>query len=159
MSPVEARSDVLQRRGNIATTFFSRHPGRDSQGPRLCLLITTFLAVTTTTATFFPFSSELRHQNGRPVFSVTAASTLFLWPSPLPQERHFAWKRCFVKCFDAVLGKVHLPCLRFITVRNVVLWYPLSLPVFVACLHKFCIVIFLAMRGKNVRVSRWYCQA
>ena len=65
----------------------------------------------------FTFETCSWHQNGRPVFSVTAASTLFLWPSPLPQERHLPGKDASVKCFDAVLGKVHLPCWRFIAVE------------------------------------------
>ena len=35
------------------------------------------------------------------------------------REDHVREKDASVKCFDAVLGNVRLPCLRFITVRNV----------------------------------------
>ena len=46
-------------------------------------------------------------------------------------------KDASMKCFEAVLGKVHLPCLRFIVVRNgpgVVFWHPFSLSVSEACI-------------------------
>ena len=63
-----------------------------------------------------------------------------------------------VECFDAVLGKVHLPCLRFIVVQNgrgVVFWHPLSLSpsvcgVFSKILH-FC---YLAIRRKTPRGTK-----
>ena len=77
---------------------------------------------------------------------------------PCFRKDHLSGKDASVKCFDAVLGKVHLPCLRFIAVRNVVFWHPLSLPVlvmFTQGLHCF----FLAMRGKNVRASRVFREA
>ena len=49
-----------------------------------------------------------------------------------------------VKCFDAVLGKFHLPCLRFIVVRSgpsVVFRHPFSLSVSEACFLRFCILV------------------
>ena len=55
LSPLKEKTLILQRRGTIATMCFLQHPGRDSQGPRLCLVISTFLAVTTTTATYLFF--------------------------------------------------------------------------------------------------------
>ena len=42
---------------------------------------------------------------------------------------------------------------------DVVIWYPLSVAVFVERLHKILHCVYLAMRGKNVRVSRWFRQA
>ena len=52
---------------------------------------------------------------------------------------HVPGKDASVKCFDAVLGKVHLPCLRFVVVRHgpsVVFWHPFSLSVSAACFLK-----------------------
>ena len=76
------------------------------------------------------FETSCWHQKGPPVFSVTAASTFVPPAWLLPQKDHVPGKDASVKCFDAVLGKVHLPCLRFIAVRNVldvVSQHPLSL--------------------------------
>ena len=56
---------------------------------------------------------------------------------------HVPDKDASVKCLDAVLGKVHRPCWRFMVVRNgpgVVFWHSFSLSVSVALLLSFYIV-------------------
>ena len=69
-------------------------------------------------------------------------------------------KDASVKCFDAALGKVYLPCLRFIVVRNgPVSYFGIhSLFLFVACFLRFCIV-YLAIRKRTPRGSRRFRQA
>ena len=56
---------------------------------------------------------------------------------------HAPEKDASVKCLDAVLGKVHLPCWCFIVLRDgpgVVFWHAISLSVSVVCLLIFYIV-------------------
>ena len=77
--------------------------------------------------------------------------SVFLRPWPRPQVLHVSEKDASVKCLDAVPGKVHLPCWRFIVVRNgpgVVFWQ-LNLP-FCVCgvVTKFLHCVYLTIRGK-----------
>ena len=73
---------------------------------------------------------------------------------------HVPEKNASVKCLDAVLGKVHLPCWRFIVVRNgprVV--FNLS---FCVCgvVTELLPCSYLTMHGKFFfRVCRWFRQA
>ena len=71
---------------------------------------------------------------------------------------HVPEKDMSVKCLDAVLGKVHLPCWSFIVVRNgfgVVFWHSISRTVSVAWL------LSLSDDTRKVffRHSRWFRQA
>ena len=64
---------------------------------------------------------------------------------------HVPEKDASEKCLDAVLGKVQLPCWRFIDVRNgpgVVFWHSISLSVSVAWLLSFYIVFFWRYAGR-----------
>ena len=106
--------DVLKASGNDShlhtrPSFFSFL--FSPQGPCLRLVMTTFLAVTTTTAnSSFCFritaperaASVLRHSG---VECCSSGLCFCLSKDLLPGK-------------DAVLGKVHLPCLRFIAVKN-----------------------------------------
>ena len=67
-----------------------------------------------------------------------------------PRYCHVPRKNASVKCFDAALGKVYLPCLRFIVVWNgPVSYFGIhSLFLSVACFLRFCMVN-LAMRGRT----------
>ena len=85
--------------------------------------------------------------------------SVFLRPRPRPQVSMCPKKDASVKCLDAVLGKVHLPC--FIVVLNglgFLFWHSISLSVSVACLLSFYVV---TIRGKVLffRDSRWFLQA
>ena len=93
VSPVGEMFDVLRRRGTIATTFFLQHPGRDSQGARLCLVMTSFLAVTETTAIHSFFLNYCTRTGGQCSLS-QRHRLLFLQLRSLPQERPPARKRC-----------------------------------------------------------------
>ena len=133
-------------------------PRRDSQGPRLLPMITTFLAVTTTTVTGMPFhlliytvtivtSFQLLFFTApEGAASVLSRSGVALRSSGVDsclRKDHVPGKDASVKCFEAVLGKVRLPCLRFVAARNVPgRW----ITVFVASLL-------------ILRVSRWFHQA
>ena len=99
--------------GTIAITFPRNILDETVKALALSLLITVLTVTTCASESRAPCNISFWHLNGRPVFSVLAASGL----GDCPRYYHVPGKDASVKCFDA-LGQVYLPCLRFIVVRN-----------------------------------------
>ena len=110
-----------------------RHPGRDSQGPRLLPDDNHLLGRGDNDCHCYAFLPTVLRCYGRHFLfaffsapegaaSVLSHSGVALRSSGLDsclRKDHAPEKDASVKCFDAVLGKVRLPCLRFIAVRIV----------------------------------------
>ena len=119
----------------------SRHPGRGSQGPRLLPADNHLLGRDDNGCHCYAFLPPALRCYGRQFlfasFStaperancVLCHSGVALCSSGLFYELryyHVPGRVTSVRCFDAVMGKIHLPCGRFIVVRNgpcVVFWY------------------------------------